>query len=181
LLADGRELGEEASNVNEDELNYQKKITPWKLLSVSGELEEYNNFNTKKRCVEEDGLVVVASLLDHLPNLGGLCRTSEIFGVQKYVVNSLKVINEQQFQSLSVSSQNWLNILEVKLTHNMTRLIFKGRFKIILLSQVPVRDLETFLQTYSAKGYAIFGIEQANESCSLTDFKFPKKSVLLLG
>ncbi|CAL8127072.1 unnamed protein product [Orchesella dallaii] len=159
VVADGRELGEEATKENvEDEMNYQKKITPWKLLSVSGELEEYNNFNTKKRCVEEEGLVVVASLLDHLPNLGGLCRTCEIFGVQKYVVNTLKVINDQHFQSLSVSAQNWVNILEV-----------------------PVRDLETFLLRYSAKGYAILGIEQANESSSLTEFRFPKKSVLLLG
>lgn len=47
--------------------------------------------------------------------------------------------------------------------------------------QVPVRDLESFLLTYSTKGYTILGVEQANESTSLVDFTFPKKSVLLLG
>lgn len=44
-----------------------------------------------------------------------------------------------------------------------------------------MRDLESFLLTYSAKGYTILGVEQANESSSLTDYVFPKKSVLLLG
>lgn len=123
---DGRELGDEFPNdnvilhaknaterVQMDELNYQKKINPWKLLTASEEIYEYSNNSTKKRSVSEEGLVVVASLLDHFPNLGGLCRTCEIFGANKYVVSSLKVINDQQFQSLSVSAQNWVNILEV--------------------------------------------------------------------
>lgn len=122
VVADGRELGEELATENispsskgsqNNAVNYQKKINPWKLLSASEEIEEYSKASSKKRCAQEEGLVVVASLLDHLPNLGGLCRTCEIFGVHKYVVNSLKVVNEQHFQSLSVSAQNWVDILEV--------------------------------------------------------------------
>lgn len=120
FTADGRELGEELANSEilstigqQEEINFQKKINPWKLLSVSQEIEEYAGFNIKKKCVAEEGLVVVASLLGHFPNLGGLCRTCEIFGVNKYVVSSLKVVSDQQFQNLSVSSQNWVNILEV--------------------------------------------------------------------
>lgn len=120
VVADGRELGEEmpsetlSKQFHNVEVNYQKKINPWKLLSISEEIDEYSSASSKKKCVGDEGLIVVASLLDHLPNLGGLCRTCEIFGVNKYVINSLKVVNDQHFQSLSVSAQNWVNILEVK-------------------------------------------------------------------
>lgn len=48
--------------------------------------------------------------------------------------------------------------------------------------QVPKNGLREFLTTYSLKGYTIFGIEQASDSIKLnSNFKFPKKSVLLLG
>lgn len=46
------------------------------------------------------GLIVVASLIDKLPNLGGLARTSEVFGVQTYVIDSLRHVQDRQFQGL---------------------------------------------------------------------------------
>lgn len=45
-------------------------------------------------------LIVVASLIDKLPNLGGMARTSEVFGVNTYVVNSLRHLQDKQFQGL---------------------------------------------------------------------------------
>ena len=69
--------------------NFQKKILPWELSSKS-EVE-----HRKKQKI-----VVIASLVDKLPNLGGLTRTGEIFAVEKIVVNSLRCRKEQVFKSV---------------------------------------------------------------------------------
>ena len=60
-----------------------------------------------------DGLIVVASLIDRVPNLGGLARTCEIFGTFEYVLGSLKYVEDKQFASLSVTAEKWINIKEV--------------------------------------------------------------------
>ena len=67
---------------------------------------------SRKKNVESE-LIVVASLIDKLPNLGGLCRTCEIFGVKEYVVSSLNIIKDHQFTSLSITAHQWVNIIEV--------------------------------------------------------------------
>ena len=51
-----------------------------------------------------DDLIVVASLIDKIPNLGGLCRSCEIFGVGTYVIGSKKYCDNKEFQTLSVTS-----------------------------------------------------------------------------
>ena len=71
--------------------NFQKKILPW---------EERSKAEVGKR--RKQSIIVVASLVDKLPNLGGLTRTSEIFAIQKLVVNSLKCRSEQAFKSVSI-------------------------------------------------------------------------------
>ena len=112
-------MGEESSlmKVSESPDNanvYQKKINPWKYLPISQDITDFaEELQSKKKVAAEDGLILVASLLEKLPNLGGLCRTCEIFGVSKYVVSSLRYLADQTFQSLSVSSEKWVNIIEV--------------------------------------------------------------------
>lgn len=44
----------------------------------------------------------------------GLCRTCEIFGASALVLDSLRHVSDKHFQSLSVSSELWLPLLEVK-------------------------------------------------------------------
>lgn len=44
----------------------------------------------------------------------GLCRTCEIFGASALVLDNLRHVNDKHFQSLSVSSELWLPLLEVK-------------------------------------------------------------------
>lgn len=44
----------------------------------------------------------------------GLCRTCEIFGASALVLDSLRHVSDKSFQSLSVSSELWLPLLEVK-------------------------------------------------------------------
>lgn len=43
----------------------------------------------------------------------GLCRTCEIFGASALVLDNLRHVSDKQFQSLSVSSELWLPLLEV--------------------------------------------------------------------
>ena len=57
-------------------------------------------------------MVVVASLIDKAPNLGGLCRTCEILGVGSLVLASKAVVKDKDFSAVSVTSENWLPILE---------------------------------------------------------------------
>ena len=58
-------------------------------------------------------LIVVASLIDKLPNLGGLCRTCEILGVGQYVIPCAKFVEEAEFQSVAVTAHQWTPIQEV--------------------------------------------------------------------
>lgn len=44
----------------------------------------------------------------------GLCRTCEIFGASALVLDSLRHVSDKHFQSLSVSSELWLPLMEVK-------------------------------------------------------------------
>ena len=44
----------------------------------------------------------------------GLARTCEIFGVSELVLSNIKVLEEKQFQSLSVTAEKWLSITEVQ-------------------------------------------------------------------
>lgn len=91
--------------------NVQKKVIPWRLMTP----QDSNDDDSRKVAIDNDkGLILVTSLINKLPNLGGLCRTSEIFSVKEMVVNSLRVMNEKSFESVSVSSHKWLrNVREV--------------------------------------------------------------------
>ncbi len=76
-------MGEELPIITDEIIpsaNFQKKINPWKTLCVSESLLDSmsEELIVKKRASIEDGLIVVASLLDKIPNLGGLCRTCKL-------------------------------------------------------------------------------------------------------
>lgn len=63
--------------------------------------------------LEEEGLVVVASFVSRPSNLGGIARTCEIFGVKTLVIANASHIKDKEFQSLSVSAERWINMLQV--------------------------------------------------------------------
>lgn len=89
----------------------------------------------------------------------GLCRTCEVFGVKEFVLGSLKYVSDPSFVSLSVTAQKWVDIREVK----------------------PA-DLRSYLQQMRlTEGYTLVGAEQTNGSACLTEYKFPEKTLLLLG
>ncbi|KAJ3289327.1 Tar (HIV-1) RNA binding protein 1, partial [Borealophlyctis nickersoniae] len=134
----------------------QKKIVPWEIMMESDiDLSMDREDQAKKR---RHPLVVVASLVSKAPNLGGLCRTCEIFGAELLVVSNLKIREDQTFQTTAVTAHHWMPILEVK-----------------------EPGLESYLLDQKRRGYALLGIEQATTSVSLETFEFPEKCVLVLG
>jgi len=55
-----------------------------------------------------------ASLIDKVPNLAGLARTSEIMNASSLVINNSSVCQLEEFKGISVTSEKWLPIYEVK-------------------------------------------------------------------
>ncbi|XP_030628121.1 probable methyltransferase TARBP1 [Chanos chanos] len=136
----------------------QKKMTPWRLSVQDQEPQLVAQQRAVRLGKLTSALLVVASLIDKPTNLGGLCRTCEIFGASALILDTLRHASDKQFQALSVSSELWLPLLEVK----------------------PA-ELADFLQLKKREGYCIIGVEQTANSQSLQDFHFPEKTLLLLG
>lgn len=137
----------------------QKKITHWNVTAPLN--ENHGSFDQlRQRPIDRrvSDLVVVASLIDRAPNLGGLCRTCEVFGASRLVLGSKHVISEKDFKSVSVSSEKWVDVEEVK-----------------------IHELKTYLMRMKKKGFIIVGVEQTAQSKKLTDFHFPRFTVLVLG
>ncbi|XP_059755482.1 probable methyltransferase TARBP1 isoform X2 [Balaenoptera ricei] len=136
----------------------QKKIIPWRNSVPDLDLELVFQDRAAKLGKSHSRLIVVASLIDKPTNLGGLCRTCEVFGASALVVGNLQCIRDKQFQHLSVSAEQWLPLVEVK----------------------PPQLID-YLQQKKAEGYTIVGVEQTVKSLDLTQYCFPEKSLLLLG
>ncbi|CAN8324989.1 unnamed protein product [Cochlearia groenlandica] len=103
-------------------------------------------------------LILVASLVDRIPNLAGLARTCEIFKASGLAVADASIIHDKQFQLISVTAEKWVPIMEV-----------------------PVNSLKLFLEKKKREGFSILGLEQTANSVSLDKYQFPKKTVLVLG
>nr|XP_011465219.1 PREDICTED: uncharacterized protein LOC101309934 [Fragaria vesca subsp. vesca] len=103
-------------------------------------------------------LILVASLLDRIPNLAGLARTCEVFKVSSLAIADKNVLHDKQFQLISVTAEKWVPIIEV-----------------------PVNSLKIFLQKKKQEGFSILGLEQTANSIPLDQYIFPKDTVLVLG
>ncbi|CAG9461552.1 unnamed protein product [Pedinophyceae sp. YPF-701] len=108
--------------------------------------------------VSRQGLVVVGTLVDKVPNLAGLARTCEVFRAERLVVSDKKVAKDHMFQSIASSAEH-----------------------LTPLEEVHQEDLPGWLRAMRAAGYALYGLEQTDSSESLPEARFPDKSVLLLG
>jgi tRNA G18 (ribose-2'-O)-methylase SpoU len=134
---------------------YQKKIMPWEMM-LETDMDLTKHLVKKNRRRNE--LIVVASLIDRLPNLAGLCRTCEIFNASHLVVPTLKIKDDLGFTTISVASEKWMPMIEV-----------------------AEPDVGKFLQEKKDEGYTLCGLEQTTTSATLGDYQFPEKCVLLLG
>lgn len=138
-------------------VNFQRKILPIDSLNLSLESERQANRNAAGR--DRQQLIVCASLIDKVANLAGLTRTAEIFAATRIVVPELKVNKMDNFKSISVGAEEWVDMEECK----------EGE------------DLMIFLKKHKDEGYSIIGIEQTSSSKCLSKVKFEEKTVLLLG
>ncbi|XP_027337446.1 uncharacterized protein LOC113851166 [Abrus precatorius] len=102
--------------------------------------------------------ILVASLLDRIPNLAGLARTCEVFRASGLTIANTKVTSDKQFQLISVTAEKWVPIIEV-----------------------PVDSIKAYLQKKKREGFSILGLEQTANSVPLDRYMFPKKMVLVLG
>ncbi|XP_068205851.1 probable methyltransferase TARBP1 [Palaemon carinicauda] len=137
--------------------NFQRKMTPWK--SMMPELSSSLGLPNQKSCSQRrGGLIVVASLIDKTPNLGGLCRTCEVFSVKEYVVSSLAIQEDHNFNSLSLTAQQWVPMKEVK-----------------------PEDLPGYLRGLQREGYTLVAAEQTGNSKLLSEYEFPERTVVVLG
>ena len=115
----------------------------------------------------------------------GLCRTSQIFGLSEVVISNKKVLEETQFQSLSVTAEKWLTVTEVCVCVEVYMCeYFHHPFVLHTFSpppQVKLPALRDYLLDMQRKGYALVGVEQTAHSKCVTQYKFKHKTLLLLG
>jgi hypothetical protein len=57
-------------------------------------------FGILQKCKAKSELIVVASLVRKIPNLGGMSRTCEVFCVDGYAISNLTDIERSEFQAL---------------------------------------------------------------------------------
>ncbi|KAK4400459.1 putative methyltransferase TARBP1 [Sesamum angolense] len=103
-------------------------------------------------------IILLASLIDRIPNLAGLARTCEVFRAAALAVADKSILNDKQFQLISVTAEKWVPVLEV-----------------------PVGSMKAFLEKKKQEGFAILGLEQTANSVALDQYNFPTKTVLVLG
>jgi hypothetical protein len=94
-------------------VNFQRKIIP--LDSLELDLEESRQKRLRNALGrKKQQLVVCASLIDKVPNLAGLARTSEIFAAARLIIPDTTVCRMDNFKSISVGAGEWIDIEECK-------------------------------------------------------------------
>lgn len=109
--------------------------------------------------IKRSPLIVVSSLVDKPPNLGGICRLCDCLGAGWMTVDDLSVKDDPEFKSVAVTADRWMPLIEVK-----------------------IADIIEFMRLKKKEGYTLIGLEQTDKSVELnSDLKFPEKSLILLG
>ncbi|KAL7749845.1 hypothetical protein RI367_004721 [Sorochytrium milnesiophthora] len=138
----------------------QRKIDPWEdMLQVGADISR-QSVRQQLQGHQRSELIVCASLVERVPNLGGLCRTCEIFNASALTVHSLRCKDDMQFKNVAVASDRWMPLIEVRR-----------------------ENVRAWLLQQKAAGYKVVAVEQTVNSVRLGDpsFKFGSKVVLLLG
>eukprot|EP00850_Spirogloea_muscicola_P015796 SM000124S25928 [mRNA] locus=s124:173056:184239:- [translate_table: standard] len=104
------------------------------------------------------GVIVVASLIDRVPNLAGLARSCEVFKASCLVVSDLRVVKDRHFQQISVTAEQW-----------------------VPMAEIPEAALIAYLESKKRAGYSLYGLEQTSNSVPLQRHIFQPKSVIVLG
>lgn len=109
--------------------------------------------------VKRSPLIVIASLVDKAPNLGGICRLCDVLGAGLLTVHDIRIKNHPQFKSVAVTADRWMP-----------------------MEAVTTQDITKFMRSKKQEGYTLIGLEQTDKSIQLDNkFQFPPKSLILLG
>ncbi|EDO17837.1 hypothetical protein Kpol_1043p27 [Vanderwaltozyma polyspora DSM 70294] len=131
------------------------------LQTKSGAWETVLDIDSEKsdRSVTRSDLIVVSSLVDKPPNLGGICRLCDVLGVGLLTVQDIRVKNHPQFKNVAVTADRWMP-----------------------MEEVPIDGIIEFMRAKKKEGYTLIGLEQTDKSIQLNNkYTFPKKSLILLG
>ncbi|KAA8902265.1 hypothetical protein TRICI_005924 [Trichomonascus ciferrii] len=133
--------------------------TSTQLQTKSGAWNIESDIDNNERQIKRGELIVLASLVDKAPNLGGICRLSDVLGAQLLCLNDLTVARNPQFKTVAVTADQWMPMKEVK-----------------------ADEIIPFMKHMKQNGYTLIGLEQTDKSVELNrDLEFPRKSLLLLG
>lgn len=84
--------------------DFQQKID---IYSPALEAETAINSTSSSLATE---IVVIASLLEKLPNLAGLARSCEIFGVKRLMVSPSADLSSPDFVNVAMTAEKWLDL-----------------------------------------------------------------------
>ncbi|KAL0326610.1 UNVERIFIED_CONTAM: putative methyltransferase TARBP1, partial [Sesamum angustifolium] len=76
-----------------------------------------------------------------------------VFRATALAVADKSILNDKQFQLISVTAEKWVPVLEV-----------------------PVGSMKAFLEKKKQEGFAILGLEQTANSVALDQYNFPTKT-----
>ncbi|KAK9716282.1 hypothetical protein RND81_06G223200 [Saponaria officinalis] len=148
--------------------DFQKKFTLSKHDKLQDDMEKEDQLleqilhsrivSVEKMKANRQQIILVASLLDRIPNLAGLARTCEVFKASGLALADISVLKDKQFQLISVTAEKWVPIIEL-----------------------PVKSIKNFLEKKKREGFSILGLEQTANSILLDKFSYPQKTVLVLG
>ncbi|KAL0020919.1 hypothetical protein WJX77_011015 [Trebouxia sp. C0004] len=147
--------GASGESVGQSNTDFQRKMMPLDHLIADLDVVSGGGHPCETKRQE---LILVASLVDKVPNLAGLTRTCEVFGAAALAVSDMRITTDPLFSSISVTAEQWMPLLEV-----------------------PEANLSHWMVQKRAEGYRLIGVEQTAGSTLLPEFTFPSKSVLLLG
>ncbi len=103
-------------------------------------------------------LIICAALLQNSANLGSLCRTAEAFRLESLLLPDLAIASSHPFRNPAASTHLWQPMQDC------------------LPEQLPA-----WLEQMQQAGYAVIALDANPEATPLTHFRFPLRSVLLLG
>ena len=138
-----------------DNQKYLKISSNWKKILEPENISK-NMFN--KTLNRRFDIIILGSLLEKTPNLGGLVRTCEIFNIGALTIPSEDILKDKIFLESSSSCE-----------------------KLVPLLSIPKVTIKEFIIAYRKLGYSIVGLEQTQNSIDIKKFKFKEKMVLVLG
>lgn len=106
-----------SSEVSELFKEFQTKIDIYSPFATDeGEIDGISsslNVDRKNKNLLETEIIMIGSFLDKLPNLAGLARSCEIFGVKTLYVPDLAALASPDFLNVAMTAERWLDIRQL--------------------------------------------------------------------